>query len=176
MKNRNPADRAAQDGCENMTHSGTSVPIQGRKAVWIFVIITVLLIINGLIGYHYVLPRVQLDVKVIYHEEVAGNIQVNVRLTNSGNKIITNLEVSLDFVDEKGKDLGNRHELFQSIESGIEKNIHLNSSGDPNIDHTINLVLTFSAGENEYSGNWTLEDSKGYMNVAFEKTLKDWFP
>ncbi len=169
-------DGASRKGREKGPQSGPNSPVQGRKAVWIFVIITVLVIVIGLIGYHYIIPRVQLDVKVIYHEEVAGNIHVNTRLTNSGNRIIENLEVSLDYIDEKGKNMANRQELFPSIDRDIEHNIHINSTGDPNINHTIHLVISFSAAGKEYSGNWTMVDDQGYMNVAFERTVKDWFP
>ena len=176
MGKRVTGDGAARRKHKNGTNSGTNIPVHGRKTVWVFVIITLMVIIFGLIGYHYIIPRVQLDIKVIYHEEVAGNIHVNLKLTNSGNKMIENLEVTLEFADEKGKDMGNRRELFPLIDTGIEENIHINSTGDPNVNHKINLVLTFSVGENEYNGNWTLDDNKGYMNVAFEKTVKDWFP
>jgi len=171
-KQRRSSKRIPADG----TDSGTNVPVQGRKAVWILVITTVLIIFFGLIGYHYIIPRVQLDAKVIYHEEVAGNIHVNVKLTNSGNKMIENLEVTINFANDEGKEMGNQSELFPSMDTGAKNSIHINSTGDPNIGHRINLILSFSAGGNEYTGNWTLEDNEGYMNVAFERTVKDWFP
>ena len=151
-------------------------PVQGRKAVWLMVIISIALFFLVYLGYNFLIPRAQMDVKVIYHEGVMGNMNVAITLSNSGTVAISNLNISVNMNDEEGKEVGDKQIFYSSIPSGGKRTINMNFSGDQNLDHTIMVEISFSAKGKEYTRNWILEEDGGYMNAAFERTVKDWFP
>lgn len=151
-------------------------PVQGRKAVWLIFLIFIAVIFFGYLGYNYVLPRAQMDVKVIYHEGVMGNMNVAISLSNSGTVALSHVNISISVNDETGREIVERKMFYSSMPSGGRRIIDLNFSGDQNLDHTISIVLSFSSKGKEYDRDWTFEEDGGYMNVAFERTVKDWFP
>lgn len=153
------------------------VPVEGRKMVWTIVIIVSMLIVLGLIGYHYIIPRVRLDVKVIYHEGMLlGETNLHVCLTNSGTKDVKNVCLIVNVSETNGKGLENSTSYFPSIPTDEKESLHMNFSGDRNIRHIISVVLSFSSGGNDYHRKWNLREDGKYMNVAFERSVIDWFP
>ena len=151
-------------------------PVQGRKAVWLIAIISIALFFLGYIGYYFVIPRAQMDVKVIYHEGVMGNMNVAISLSNSGTVTLSHVNISVSMNDEVGNEVADKQMFYSSIPSGGKRTIDMNFSGDQNLDHTISVVLSFSSKGKEYTRDWILEEDGGYMNAAFERTVKDWFP
>ena len=152
------------------------VPVQGRKWVWTITLSVFLLLILGIIGYNYIIPRVQMDVRVLYLEGYPGEANINVRLTNSGTKDIDSVNLTVFVREEDGKDLEFSTDYFPSIPTDDRASLNINFSGDQYIDHIISVELSFSAAGNTYSREWEIREDGGYMRAAFERSVIDWFP
>ena len=154
----------------------SEVPVVGRKKVWVTSILLVSAILAGYLLYGYVIPRAEMDLKVIYQEGTMGTMTLDVRLSNTGTVDVADVNVSVEIEDENGVRMMRENAFYGSISTGGRKEIHLNMSGDHYLDHVFRLNLSFYAEGKRYSVECTIEEDGGYMKPAYERTVRDWFP
>lgn len=154
----------------------SKVPVVGRGKVWIGVIIAVILVLGSLLSYNYIIPRVELDVKLMCIEAPLGVTNVVILFRNEGTVDLSDVNVTLGIRDEAGRLKADEAGLFDEIGKGSRTEMKLNFSGDQYLDHVLTLNITFYGEGKRYCERWTIRDDGKYMRWAFERSVKDWFP
>lgn len=127
-------------------------------------------------AYSYVIPRTELEVRTVYHESPGGGgtggvINVNILLTNRGNRGLTGLDCSVNVVEANGTEMTRGGIEGGSLLSRDNTEIRLSFIGSHYSTYMIIVVVVFGSMGNTITAeieHSTIEDS---MNLVFVDTV-----
>ncbi len=155
---------------------GEPPEMKGRKRTLAVLGIIVLIILLGFIGYKYVIPRLDLEVKVVYRESQLANINLTVIISNEGNTDVDDIWVRVNMDDENGRTMGEMNRTYPGLSSDSSRDFGRNLVGDQGLDHIINVSISFEHDGKRFYKDWSFEENEEIMLLAFEERISDWFP
>ncbi len=128
-----------------------------------------IVIITLFLLYQFVIPRVEVETTTFFHESPSG-INVNVKVRNSGNREIQELNVTLKVFNSSEVLMAEKNYAKKSFDVGEEYEISTFFQGDHYEPYTIHLKVAFERDGEEYSDTfkYTAED---YMNINWKEKL-----
>lgn len=157
---------------------GRRVEVRGKRAVLAGVAVAALLVFTGFLLYTYVIPRVQLDILTMYHEDpgsggTGGNIRVNVLLENSGTLVIKDLELVLAVEDGEGNLLARSYHNT-TISPGNDAQPRVSFRGDQYATYFIQLRISFVSNDDRFEEVYRYDTSGEAMNQPHSETMGAW--
>jgi hypothetical protein len=146
------------------------------KWMWIVPMAVLLVILLGFASYQWLIPRTDLEVRTVYHEApggggTGGTINVNVLLTNMGNRDVSTLKCDVIVMLEGGGSVA-RHSLGpESLGQGENVEIKMPYIGSQYDNYLIDIEVSFdSSGDSHYKSlNYQTEED--VMNIVFVENL-----
>lgn len=153
--------------------------IKGKKFVIILVILIIIIIIFAQLLYTYVIPRVTIDLKTVYHEATGGAgtgglVNVNTKLINSGTVEVTDLIIIVSVFDSTKTLLTNETYNQQTVSPGTDYELKLVTNGNCYEAFYIEIAIRFETTNNEYNEKFTYKTYEDAMNIGFEDNIFDW--
>ncbi|MFW3146285.1 MAG: hypothetical protein ACMUIE_05690 [Thermoplasmatota archaeon] len=140
------------------------------KWVLPFVVLIVILVVFSM--YQWVIPRTDLEVRTVYHEApggggTGGGININILMTNKGNRDIEELTCFARVRDQEGEVVAFREveSLFMESRENVELKLHF--VGSQYETYRISLDLDFSSVGRQYSRDLTYTTVEDTMNLVF---------
>ena len=153
--------------------------VKGKKLVIILVIVILLILIFGQLLYYFVLPRVSIDLKTVYHEAMGGGgtgglININSKFINSGTVDVENLKITVTILDSTNKLLTNETHEQGIVNPNDNHEVKLKTNGNTFEKFYIIVEIEFNTEKNEYSKKYLYETHEDAMNIGFEDNISDW--
>lgn len=139
------------DNTEKETKCGHRLwDVKGFKRVlYVFVFLIILLVVIPLL-YYYVIPRFEIRVTTMYHEEIVfggvGHIKVAVNIENTGTIVLDEVTVDINVVNDTRALRGHKIENFKSVHAGESVALSVDFSGSHYKDYYITIYLNVSYG------------------------------
>ena len=143
---------------------------------WIIPVVILVIVLLAFISYRWIIPRTELEIRTIYHEAIAGggtggSINVNVLLTNEGNREVTDLTCSV-IITQKGEGTVTEQMVEDvALERGDNTEIKIRFTGNQFSTYVIHLQVDFISSGEDHSGAFTHETHEDVMNILFLDTL-----
>ncbi len=153
--------------------------VKGKKLVVLTVLLMIIIFVVAQILYIYVIPRVTIDTKTIYHEATGGGgtggiINVNSKFINSGTMDVDNFAITVSLLN-KTKDILITETYEQNIvKPKDEHEVKLVTNGNCFETFYIIVEIQFETGKNEYSKKYLYETHEAAMNIGYEDSIFDW--
>jgi len=153
--------------------------IKGKKLVFIMVFLVLLIFIFSQVLYFYVIPRITIDLKTVYHEATGGggtggSINVNTKFINSGTVEVENFIILVTILDNSKTLLVNETYNQGTMSPGNSHELKFTTNGDTFKTFYIIVELQFNNGNNDYSKKYLYETHEDSMNIGFEDQIFDW--
>jgi hypothetical protein len=153
--------------------------IKGKRAVIILIVVLLIVFISAQILYWYVLPRITIDLKTVYHEATGGGgtgglINVNSKFVNSGTVEVDNFKISITILNSTQIVLVNNTFDQDIVSPGDSHELKLTTNGNCFETFYIILEIQFDMGKNEYSKKYLYETHEDAMNIGFKDSIFDW--
>ena len=153
--------------------------VKGRRAVVSFLVILLLILAIGFVSYTYIIPRVTIDLKTVYHEATAGGgtgglINLNTKISNTGTVDANDCQVNISIYNSSEELLTAKSFEYSTLSPGEEHELKLISSG--NCLETFHFILEveFEANGNEYYERYNYKTHEDAMNIGFEDQIFEW--
>lgn len=164
---------------QNVKIGDNDIPVKGKKAVIIAVILIIIILFFGQIIYVYVIPRITLDFKTVYHEATGGGgtsglFNINTKFKNSGTIEVNNFVLSLKVYNSTRAVLQSKVYESDFISAGESKQIKIISNGNCFETYYIEIEVEFFVDNEEYYEKFNYETYEDAMNIGFEDTIFDW--
>jgi competence protein ComGC len=147
---------------------------KGKKPILIGSLITLVVLLVSSLLYCYVIPRIELKLKTVYHEGFLMAINVNTKIQNVGNVEVTKLRVNLTVMNTTGVIIEAKEVNYDSILPGNEEEPKLSFTGSHYIPYYIRVQLNFIAGGKKYSESYNYHADEKPMNIVFEERIFYW--
>jgi hypothetical protein len=134
-------------------------------------------ILLGFATYQWVIPRTDLEVRTVYHEApggggTGGTININVLLTNLGNRQVGSLECDV-VVSVEGSGIVARHSLGpETLGQGENVEIKIAHIGSHYDTYILDIDLSFDCSGNSLSKDLSYETEEDVMNLVFVENIK----
>jgi len=153
--------------------------VKGKKPVFIGVVLIIVIIIFAQLLYWYVIPRVNVDLKTVYHEATGGagtggSINVNSKYINIGTESLNNFKITLSIRDSTRSLLATKTHEESLISPGAEHELKLVTNGNCYEKFYIELEVKFRAADSDYYEKYSYETYEDAMNIGFEDSIFDW--
>jgi hypothetical protein len=153
--------------------------VRGKKAVIIIVIVVILTIIFAQILYYYVIPRVNIDLKTVYHEATGGGgtgglINVNTKVINTGTVEAWDFQMTLSVYNSTEVLLINKTYSQNILSPGQEHELKLVTNGNSYEDFYITLEVEFETSDNNFYERYNYKTYEDSMNIGFEDSIFKW--
>ena len=155
------------------------IPVKGKKGVIFAVILIIIIIVLGQVLYLYVIPRLTIDFKTVYHEATGGGgtgglFNVNTKFKNSGTLEVNNFVLSLKIFNSTKAVL--KSEVYESdfISAGESKQIKIISNGNCFETYYIEIEVEFFVDNEDYYEKFNYKTYEDAMNIGFEDSIFDW--
>lgn len=156
----------------------TITKVQGfRRVMLVFTAVTIALVVVPIM-YYYVIPRPELRITTVYHEEFAvsvGMIKVGAKLENTGTVKFDSVYVELNVVNATGELRGHKTLNITSLSPGSWRSLSTNFSGSHYKDYFITLHVRIEGGSRAVKKTIThsVQDSKdSAMNIEWTDYVK----
>ncbi|MCU0798488.1 MAG: hypothetical protein MUC62_02305 [Candidatus Thermoplasmatota archaeon] len=139
---------------------------------WVAPLIVLLVVLVAFTTYQYILPRTDLEVRTVYHESPGGGgtggvINVNILLTNKGNREVTGFDCSVNVMMTDGIEMTRGGFEDETLLSRDNTEIRLYFVGSHYSTYRIVVRVVFGSMGNTITQELvhsTIEDS---MNLVF---------
>jgi len=153
--------------------------IKDKKAVIILVIVIILILIISQILYYFVLPRVTVDLRTVYHEATGGGgtgglININSEITNSGTVDINSLEITIIVLNSTDVMMINENYYHGLLTPGESHEIKLVTNGNCYEDYYITVDIHFETTNQEFSEKFNYRTHEDAMNIGFHDSIFKW--
>jgi len=147
-------------------------PTPGKKITMIAVIALAVIIIGAVVVYYYVYPRVDLEIKTLYHERIGGGstgggINVNVLFSNKGTEDIEGLSLVLTVINQTDQLMKQDSMSVGDIEPHEASEAYVDFIGNHLDTYYITLSVKFSSGGESYSKDYSYKTYEDAMNIVF---------
>jgi hypothetical protein len=152
---------------------------KGKKVVIVAVVLILVIFISGQLLYLYVIPRVTMDFKTVYHEATGGGgtgglINVNTKFINSGTVQVDDFQMTVSVLDAARELLTNGTYEQGIVYPGDSYELKLTTNGNSFEKFYITLEIVFDTEKNEYTKKYLYETHEVAMNIGFEDSIFDW--
>ena len=159
--------------------SGKHKRAKGKKVVIVAVVLILVIFISGQLLYLYIIPRVTIDFKTVYHEATGGGgtgglINVNTKFINSGTIEVDDFRMTVSVLDATQKLLTNGTYNQGIVYPGDSYELKLTTNGNSYEKFYIILEIEFGTEKNEYTKKYVYETHEVAMNIGFEDSIFDW--
>jgi hypothetical protein len=153
--------------------------VKGKKQVIIIIITIIMVILISQLLYSYVIPRVTLDLKTVYHEATGGGgtgglVNVNSKIINSGTVEAKDLKIFIQVLDFNEEILINETFTEDTFSPGQAHEVKLVTNGNCYTDFFIILEVQFYTSGNEYYEKFRYKTHEDAMNIGFEDSIFSW--
>ena len=153
--------------------------IKGKKFVVLFVVTILLSLLISQILYLYVIPRVTLDVRTVYHEATGGGgtgglINVNSKIINSGTVEARGVEISVKLLNSNKSVLVNKSYYQNILSPGESHELKLITNGNCYEDYYIIVEIQFETSNSEFIEKYNYKTHEDVMNIGFEDSIFQW--
>ena len=155
------------------------VTVKGKKAVIISIVLILLILVIAQVSYLYVIPRVTIDLKTVYHEATGGGgsgglVNLNSKFINSGTVDVNDFKMKVAIFDSNKVLLKNETFEQSLVSPGDSHEIKLITNGNCYETFYIELEIEFNTDNNEYYEKYNYKTHEDAMNIGFEDTIFDW--
>jgi hypothetical protein len=153
--------------------------VRGKKGVFVVVITIILVFIIAQVLYYYVIPRVNIDLKTVYHEATGGGgtgglINVNTKVVNSGTVEARDFQMTLSVYNSTEVLLINKTYSNDILSPGKEYELKVVTNGNSYEDFYITLEVEFTTSDNDYFERYNYKTYEDPMNIDFEDSIFKW--
>ena len=151
--------------------------VKGSRKKWFIPLIVLGILLVGFATYQWIIPRTNLEIRTVYHESPGGGgtggvINLNVLLTNWGNREVSDLECSVRVMDDNGREVARNNIDGMSLSRGDNAEIKISYIGSQYVDYTINIDVSFSAKGEDYERDIEHTTVEDQMNLVFVNNIK----
>jgi hypothetical protein len=151
--------------------------VKPSRKKWLVPVIVLSIILFGFVSYQWVIPRTNLEVRTVYHESpggggTGGTINLNILITNWGNRQVSSLDCFVFILDNTGKEVARNRIQDMTLSRGENAEIKLPFVGSQYIDYSIIIDLGFESSGNDYSDDIQYETQEDQMNLVFVKNIR----
>jgi hypothetical protein len=164
---------------QHQSYQEQKIPVKGKRPIVILVILIIIIIFLSQILYSFVIPRVTLDLKTIYHEATSGGgtgglINVNTKATNSGTVEVRDFQISVDVLNSTRDLLVNDTYEKNILLPGQSYELKVATNGNCLETFYIIVEVQFKTSNDEYYEKFMYKTHEDAMNIGFEDTIFDW--
>ncbi|MGA1873789.1 MAG: hypothetical protein ACMUHY_08965 [Thermoplasmatota archaeon] len=149
----------------------------GNRLIWMIpmIVIIVLLLSFGL--YQWIIPRTDLEVRTVYHEApggggTGGTININILLSNLGNREIDSLESSVSVQLKEGGNVARHESGPENLPPGDNVEIKITYIGSHYDTYLISVDLRFDCSGDTHTGSMQYETEEDHMNMVFIHNMR----
>jgi hypothetical protein len=155
------------------------IPVKGKKPVIILVVVVILIILFSQLLYTFVIPRVTIDLKTIYHEATGGGgtgglINVNTKIVNSGTVEARDLEVKVEVLNSTKKLLTNDTYYEDILSPGESYELKLTTNGNCFETFYIVVEVQFDTSNKDFYEKYEYKTHEDAMNIGFQDSIFEW--
>ena len=147
------------------------------KWMWALPLVVLLIILLSFASYQWLIPRTNLEVRTVYHEApggggTGGTININVLLTNLGNREISSLKCDVIF-SIQGGGIVQRHSMGpESLVQNENIEIKVSYIGSHYDTYLIGIDVSFDCSGDSHSKSLNYETKEDAMNLVFVENVK----
>jgi hypothetical protein len=151
--------------------------VAGSRKKWLVPILVLGIILVAFLTYQWIIPRTNLEIRTVYHESPGGGgtggvINVNVLLTNWGNRKASSLECSVIITNITGHEVARNNIDDMSLSRGDNAEIKLSFVGSQYSDYIINIDVSFSSTGGTKSADIEHRTVEDQMNLVFVNNIR----
>lgn len=148
------------------------MPTPGKKLTIAIVLAIVVLVIGAILIYYYVYPRVDLEIKTLYHERIGGGgtgggININILFSDKGTTDIEGLSIVMNVI--------NQTDALMIRESLAVGDINPHEAQEASVDfvgnhletYYITLSVRFSSDGESFAKDYSYKTYEDSMNIVF---------
>jgi hypothetical protein len=149
----------------------------GKRKRWLIPLTAIVLVILAFASYQWIIPRTNLEVRTVYHESPSGGgtggvINVNVLITNRGNRPVEDLDCMVIVRDLDGREKGRNMVENMGLERGQNAEIKLTIIGSQYIDYTISVDIDFETYKDSARETLEYHTYEEQMNLVFVDNIR----
>jgi hypothetical protein len=150
----------------------------GKVVSIVVVLALVALLAGGFLIYYYVYPRVDLEIKTLYHERIGGGstgggINVNIQLTNKGTVDIEGLGITVNIINETDSLMKSESLSMGDIEPHDVQEAAMDFIGNHLETYYITISVKFSSNGEAFAKDYSYKTYEESMNIVFVSDVKD---
>lgn len=150
---------------------------EGSRKKWLVPLIVLGILLLAFLTYQWIIPRTNLEIRTVYHESpggggTGGSINLNVLLTNWGNRKLGSLDCFVRIYDDHGREVARNDIDDMSLSRGDNAEIRIAFIGSQYIDYTIDIDVSFSSTGDNYSRDIEHRTVEDQMNLVFVNNIR----
>ena len=144
--------------------------------IWLVPLLVLLVLLLSFATYEWVIPRTDLEIKTVYHEGIVGggtggSINLNVLLTNEGNREIEKLDCRITVRERYGGIVTEKDIEGVSLGKGENTEVMIHFTGSHFSTYVIDLDTSFECRDDTHSDKFVHETHEDVMNIIFVDNL-----
>ena len=148
------------------------MPTPGKKITIAIVLAILVIVIGAILVYYYVYPRVDLEIKTLYHERIGGGstgggININILFSNKGTTTIEGLSIVMNVINQTDALMKRESLTVGDIEPHKAQEASLNFIGNHLETYYITLSVRFSSDGEAFSKDYSYKTYEEAMNIVF---------
>lgn len=150
---------------------------EDRSNLWKWAIPTglVVILLFSFATYQWIIPRTELEIRTVYHEAPGGGgtggmINLNVLLTNWGNREVEDLDCTAVIRETGGSEMGRGIIEGESLLRKDNVEIVIQFVGSQFNTYDIELSIRFGCTGNTYINEFSYSTFEDQMNIVFVDT------
>lgn len=166
--------RPNTEGVTARRKSNQERPRQGRKKMLIVAVVLVLLIATTASIYYFIVPRVELNLKISCYQGSLNSIYVNTKISNAGTIDLRDASVNISVYHLKSNnEVANKIENISILKHWSEREIKINFAGNQYDSYTITISIYFRSNTKIFSKTFSHTTNGEYMSQSFEDTVSE---
>ncbi|MGA1865864.1 MAG: hypothetical protein ACMUFK_00185 [Thermoplasmatota archaeon] len=147
-----------------------------KKMPWMAPLVVLIFLLISFGMYQWVIPRTDLEVRTVYHEALGGGgtggtVNVNILLSNLGNRNVRSLECSVSVSLKDGGSVGRHDSGPSNLAAGENIEIRITSIGSHYETYLIDLDVRFECSGNTHLRSLSYETREDTMTLVFVENL-----
>ena len=143
---------------------------------WMVPVAVLIIVLISFGTYQWIIPRTDLEVRTVYHEApggggTGGTININVLLSNLGNREISSLESTVSVMLKTGGKVSNHETGPDTLASGDNIEVKITYIGSQYDTYLIEIQLRFDCSGDTHTTTLNYETKEDVMNLVFVKNL-----
>ncbi|MGA1822919.1 MAG: hypothetical protein ACMUIG_10380 [Thermoplasmatota archaeon] len=144
---------------------------------WVLPAGLVVILVLGFSAYQWIIPRTELEVRTVYHEAPGGGgtgglINLNVLLTNWGNREIEDLDCTAVIREMDGSEMGRGVVEGESLSRKDNVEIIIQFVGSQYNTYSVDMSVRFECSGSTYFRELNYKTHEDQMNLVFVDTVE----
>lgn len=150
---------------------------ENRRRRWLVPVMAIAIVVVGFVAYQWIIPRTNLEVRIVYHESPSGGgtggvMNINVLLTNKGNREISELYCMVIVREAGGKEVARNLVEEMDLGAGSNAEITLTFIGSQYKNYDISTELDFATAGGSREKMLEYTTSEEQMNLVFVENIR----